>query len=262
MPTYHAAWGTLSALALALPAGQGSPPVTAKYRVDQSLTQEVDGTANGAEKQVLKFTTTTFVTVTLSDSAGGRTMRVVIDSMRGDSATPIPVAVMDSAKGGEFHAFLDRRGKPSRLTPTDTSAAAAQVQGLLTDFFPWVRAGFKVGDAWADTSINTTGEGSDTVTVRRVTNYKAAAIETRHTAKAVRITANHTSEVAGNQPTPQGPARIEGLGSGQGTYFVSPDGRYLGGEWQLSSALRLSGSFTKEPVPITVTQTTKVTAVR
>jgi hypothetical protein len=43
---------------------------------------------------------------------------------------------------------------------------------------------------------------------------------------------------------------------------VSPDGRYLGGEWQLRSALQLSGSFAKEPVPITVTQTTKVTAVR
>jgi hypothetical protein len=43
---------------------------------------------------------------------------------------------------------------------------------------------------------------------------------------------------------------------------VSPDGRYLGGEWRLRSALQLSGSFAKEPVPITVSQTTKVTAVR
>ncbi len=262
MPTYHAALGALSAVAVALPAGQGSPPVTTKYRVDQSLTQEVDGTASGAGKQVLKFTTATFVTVTLNDSAGGRTMRVVIDSMKGDSATPIPAAVMDSARGGEFHAFLDRSGKPSRLTPTGTSPAAAQVQGLLTDFFPWVRAGFKVGDAWADTSVNTTGEGSDTVTVRRVTNYKADASTTRQAAKAVRILSDHTSNVAGNQPTPQGPATIEGTGSGHGTYFVSPDGRYLGGEWQLNSALRLSGSFTKEPLPITVTQTTTVTAVR
>jgi hypothetical protein len=43
---------------------------------------------------------------------------------------------------------------------------------------------------------------------------------------------------------------------------VSPDGRYLGGEWQLRSAVQLSGSFSKEPLPITVIQTTKVTAVR
>jgi hypothetical protein len=261
MPTYLAALGALGAVALALPGGRAAP-VTAKYRVEQSLTQEVDGTASGAGKQVLRFTTTTFVTVTLNDSAGGRTMRVVIDSMKGDSATPIPAAVMDSARGGEFRAFLDRSGKPSPLTPTGTSSAAAQVQGLLTDFFPWVRAGFKVGEAWADTSVNTTGAGSDTVTVRRVTNYTAGASETRDATKAVKITADHTSKVAGNQPTPRGPAKIEGTGSGTGTYFVSPDGRYLGGEWQLRSALQLSGSFSKEPLPITVTQTTKVTAVR
>jgi len=261
MATIHAAWGALGAVALALPSGRVAP-VTTKYRVDQSLTQEVDGTASGAGKQVLKFTTTTFVTVTLNDSAGGRTMRVVIDSMKGDSATPIPAAVMDSARGGEFRAFVDRSGKPSPLTPTGTSTAAAQVQGLLSDFFPWVRPGFKVGEAWADTSVSMTGAGSDTVTVRRVTNFKAAASETRGTTKAVKITADHRSNVAGNQPTPQGPAKIEGTGSGSGSYFVSPDGRYLGGEWQLRSALRLSGAFSKEPLPITVTQTTKVTAVR
>lgn len=261
MPTYVAAVGALGAVTLAL-AGSRVAPVTTKYRVEQSLTQEVDATSSGSGKQILRFTTTTFVTVTLSDSAGGRTMKVVIDSMKGDSATPIPAAVMDSARGGEFRAFLNRSGKPSPLTPTGASSAAAQVLGLLSDFFPWVRAGFKVGEAWADTSVNTTGAGSDTVTVRRVTNYKATASETRDATKAVKITADHTSKVAGNQPTPQGPARLEGTGSGSGAYFVSPDGRYLGGEWQLRSALQLSGSFAKEPVPITVTQTTKVTAVR
>ncbi len=261
MATYLAAVGALSVAALTLPGGR-VPPVTVKYRVDQSLTQEVDGTASGAGKQVLRFSTATFVTVTLNDSAGGRTMRVVIDSMKGDSATPIPVAVMDSARGGEFRAFLSRTGKPSPLTPTGTSPAASQVQGLLSDFFPWVRPGFKVGEAWSDTSVNTTGAGSDTVTVRRVTNYRAAASETRNTTKAVKITSDHTSKVSGNQPTPQGTATIEGTGNGTGTYFVSPDGRYLGGDWQLHSALKLSGSFAKEPVPITVDQTTKVTALR
>jgi hypothetical protein len=251
----------MAAATLALP-GLRLAPVTAKYRVDQSLTQEVDASASGAGKQVLRFTTATFVTVTLTDSAGGRTMRVVIDSMKGDSATPIPVAVMDSARGGEFRAFLDRSGKPSPLTPTGTSPAAAQVQGLLTDFFPWVRAGFKVGEAWADTTVNTTGAGSDTVTVRRVTNYRAGASETRGAVKALRISTDHTSNVAGSQPTPQGPAKIEGTGRGSGAYFVSPDGRYLGGEWELHSSLNLSGAFSPQPVPVTVTQTTKVTAVR
>jgi hypothetical protein len=262
MSTHLGGWGAMAAaVTLVLPAFR-LPPVTAKYRVDQSLTQEVDASAEGQGKQTLRFSTSTFVTVTLTDSAGGRTMRVVIDSMRGDSATPIPAAVMDSARGGEFRAFVNKAGKPSPLTPTGTSPAAALVQGLLADFFPWVRAGLKVGDAWADTTVNRTGAGSDTVTVRRITTYTAAANESRGTVRAVRVTTDHTSDVAGMQPTPQGPAKLEGKGSGSGAYYVSPDGRYLGGEWRLHSSLHLSGAFAKQPVPVTVTQTTKVTAVR
>ena len=261
MPTNLGGWGAMAAATLALPAFRAAP-LTVKYRVDQSLTQEVDATSAGQGKQTLQFTTSTFVTVMLNDSAGGRTMRVVIDSLKGDSTVPIPPAVMDSARGGEFRAFVSKAGKPSPLTPTGTSAAAAQVQGLLADFYPWVRAGLKVGDAWTDTTVNTTGAGSDTVTVRRITSYKAAATESRGNVRALRITTDHRSDVAGVQPTPQGPATIEGTGGGTGAYYVSPDGRYLGGEWQLHSSLNLSGTFAKQPVPVTVTQTTKVTAVR
>jgi hypothetical protein len=68
--------------------------------------------------------------------------------------------------------------------------------------------------------------------------------------------------VAGVQPTPQGPATIEGTGGGTGAYYVSTDGRYLGGEWQMHSTLNLSGTFVKQPVPVTVTQNIKVTAVQ
>ena len=261
MPTFLGGWGALAAATLALPALE-LPPVTSKYRVDQSLTQEVDGSAEGQGKQTLRFSTSAFVTVTLADSAGGRTMKVVLDSVRGDSATPIPPAVMDSARGGEFRAFVNKAGKPSPLTPTGTSPAASQVQGLLVDFFPWVRRGLKVGEAWVDTTVNTTGAGSDTVTVRRITSYKAAGNETRGTVRAVRVATEHTSDVSGVQPTPQGPAKIEGTGGGSGSYYVSPDGRYLGGEWQFHSELNLSGSFAKQPIPIKVTQSTKVTAVR
>ena len=42
---------------------------------------------------------------------------------------------------------------------------------------------------------------------------------------------------------------------------MSSDGTYLGGDWQLRSALTISGAFTDEPLPITITQTTKVTSL-
>jgi hypothetical protein len=253
----------LSALATAmtLPALVVGPSTT-KYRIDQSLSQEIDATAAGGAKQRIAFSTTSFVTVTLADSAGGKAIRVVVDSMRGDSATPIPPAVLDSARGAEFRGFVERSGKPTGLEPVGSATAATQIQGLLSDFFPWTKAGLKIGDSWSDTTAKTNGTGSDSVTVRRVSAYKAAGNETRDTRKAVRVTEVFTSSVAGTQPTPNGPARIEGTGSGSGAYYVGNDGRYLGGSWQQQSSLKISGSFATQPLPITIVQKTKVSTLK
>ena len=251
----------LAAAVLVLPASDLAPTTT-KYRIDQSLSQEIDATAAGGAKQSVSFTTASFITVILADSAGGKAMRVVVDSVRGDSATPIPAAVLDSARGAQFRGFVEKSGKPLGLEPITGTSAAAQIQGLLSDFFPWIRAGLKVGDHWADTTAKVNGVGADSVTVRRVSAYKATANETRGTRKAVRITEDFTSSVAGTQPTPSGPARIEGNGSGKGAYYVGSDGRYLGGDWQQQSSLKISGSFAPQPLPITILQKIKVTTLK
>ena len=249
------------ATGLILPA-LGLAPSTIKYRIDQSLTQEMDATVAGGAKQRIAFSTSSFVTVTLADSAGGKAIRVVVDSVRGDSATPIPATVLDSARGAEFRGFLTKSGKPSGLKPVSKAPAATQIQGLLSDFLPWARPGLKVGDSWADTTAKTSATGSDSVTVRRVSAYKAAASETRESSKAVRVIEDFTSSVAGTQPTPNGPAHIEGSGSGNGFYFVSPDGRYLGGSWEQQSALKVSGSFAPQPLPVTIVQKTRVSTLK
>lgn len=254
-------FSALGATALFLPILDRAPSIT-KYRVDQSLMQEIDATAAGASKQSLSFTTSSFITVSLADSAGGKVIRVVVDSMRGDSTTPIPAAVLDSARGAQFHGFVEKSGKPSGLEPLSSSSAVKQVQGLLSDFFPWIRTGLKVGDSWTDTTARVSALGADSVTVRRVSAYKAAGSETRNSRKAVRIIEDFTSSVAGTQPTPDGPARIEGNGTGKGAYYVGTDGRYLGGAWQQQSSLKISGSFSPEPLPITIVQKTTVTTLK
>jgi hypothetical protein len=254
-------WTALGALAIASPAVARAQAPT-RYRIDQSLAQEVDGTAAGQGKQSIAFKTSSFVTVSLKDSAGGKAMRVVVDSIKGDSTTPIPPAVLDSVKGAVYSAFITKEGRPGRLEASNASGAPGQVQGLLSDFFPWVRAGIRPGQTWADTSVNTTGEGADTVTVRRVINYRAVPPEPKQPAKSVRIATDYSSEVAGSQPTPSGSARIEGNGTGTGSYLVSPEGRYLGGEWELASALKLSAAFAPEPLPISLRQTTKVSTIK
>jgi hypothetical protein len=253
--------GALAATAMVLPAWILAP-LTTKYRIDQSLTQEIDATAAGGAKQRIAFSTSSFVTVTLADSAGGKAIRVVVDSMRGDSGTPIPPAVLDSARGAEFRGFVQKSGKLSGLEPVGGANTAAQVQGLLSDFFPWTKPSLKIGESWSDTTAKTNGTGSDSVTVKRVSAYKAAASETLDSRKAVRVTEDFTSSVAGTQPTPNGPARIEGTGKGSGAYYVASDGRYLGGSWQQQSSLKVSGKFAPQPLPITIVQKIKVSTLK
>jgi hypothetical protein len=255
-----------SAHVTAIAAGLALPlllaPATTKYRIDQTLSQEMDATAAGGAKQRISFSTTSFVTVTTMDSASGKVLRVVVDSIRGDSATPIPPEVLDSARGSQFHGFVQKSGKPTGLEPVSSAPAAVQIQGLLSDFFPWTKAGLKVGESWSDTTAKTNATGADTVTIRRVSAYKAAAGETRDSRKAVRVTQEFTSSVAGTQPTPNGSARIEGTGTGTGLYYVSRDGRYLGGSWEQRSSLKISGSFAPQPLPITIVQKTKVSTLK
>jgi hypothetical protein len=252
----------VAAAAILLPSlGRNAPSVT-RYRLDQTLTQEIDASAAGKGKQSVSFSTSGFLTVTLTDSTGGKVVKVVVDSMRGDSASPVPAQVFDSARGAEYHAFLTSKGKLSELEPVGTMLAAQQVQGFLTDFFPWVKSGVKVGERWADTTLRSTIAGTDTVVVKRIVAYQAAAKDTRDSQKALRITSEYSSNVAGTQPTPSGPAKVEGTGEGTGTYFVTSDGRYLGGDWTLHSAVNISGAFTDQPLPITITQTTRVTTLK
>ena len=259
--SYNPAGFTALATLIILPA-MGLAPTTTRYRIDQSHSQQIDATAAGGAKQVISFHTSSFVTVTLADSAGGKIMRVIIDSLKGDSATPIPAAVLDSARGAEFRGFVERSGKPSGLEAVHGTSAIAQVQGLLSDFYPWSRAGIKAGQSWTDTTSRVNGVGTDSVTVRRVSAYKAAPAEIRQPRKAVMIIEDFSSSIAGSQPTPSGSARIEGTGSGKGSYYLGTNGEYLGGTWQHLSSLKISGSFAPEPLPITITQKTKVTTLK
>jgi hypothetical protein len=67
MPLRTARLGALAAAAMVLPAWVLAPSTT-KYRIDQSLSQEIDATAAGGAKQRIAFSTSSFVTVTLADT--------------------------------------------------------------------------------------------------------------------------------------------------------------------------------------------------
>ncbi|HET7601214.1 MAG TPA: hypothetical protein VFK09_13030 [Gemmatimonadales bacterium] len=255
----------MSALGAGAGAGALAPtaaPTTSRYRVDQTVEQVVDASAMGGGEQRQRFTVSTFLTLTLADTAGGKTVHAVVDSMRGDSTTPVPPAVLDSARGVALHGFVMSGGRLADVKPLTPTALEPQLTGVVRQLFPPVRPGAKVGDGWADTTESSSPGGGGTMSVRRVTTYKATGSETRAGVKALRIETEFTASVNGTQETPSGTATVQGTGTGKESFYLGPDGRYLGGTSSQTSKLTISGAFAPKPLPVSLTEVFTVSALR
>lgn len=252
----------LALLALfGIPLGGGSPAVKMRYRIDQTIEQAVDASAIGGGQQEQRFTVSTFLSVTLTDTAGGKVLSAVVDSMRADSA-PVPKAVLDSARGTPFHGLLDSTGHVTGVTALRDTPLAPQLTDVISRLYPGLRAGLKVGDGWTDTTTTSSPAAGGSMTVSRITTYKATATENRREGKAVKVETAVTSSVTGTQQMPGGPAQIEGTGSGTGAHYVASDGRYLGGGYSLTTKLTLAGAFASQPLPVTLTETFAVSPLQ
>jgi len=223
-------------------AGASAAPKVTRYRVDQTVDQAVDATAIGGAQQRQRFAVSTFVTVTLTDTAGGKVVNAVIDSMVSDSA-PVPKAVLDSVRGLPVHGVLDPAGHISGVKPLRETSLAPQMTDIVARLYPGLRQKLKQGDGWTDTIQVSTPTNGGTMNLRRITTYKASAKERRGSTDALKVDASFNSTVNGTQQTANGPATIEGTGSGSGAHYVASDGRYLGGSMTVTTKLTLSGAF-------------------
>jgi hypothetical protein len=245
---------TTRALAVVSLAAAMAPSSTTKYRVDQTVDQAVDATAIGGAEQRQRFAVSTFLTVTLTDTSGGKVVNAVVDSMVSDSA-PVPKAVLDSVRGLPLHGLIDQGGHVSGVKPLRDTPLAAQMTDIISRLYPGLRPKIKQGDGWTDTTKVTSPTNGGTMNLQRITTYKATAKERRGRSDALKVDASFSSTLSGTQQTPNGPASIEGTGSGTGAHYVASDGRYVGGNWTATTKLTLSGSFAPKPLPVTLTET-------
>ena len=229
---------------------------TIKYQVTQRMEQEVDASGVGGGKQAFVIKTTTFIAVTLTDSAGGKAMRVLVDSVRADSLPPqLPADSLLKAKGTAYTGFVDASGKVTEVKSQGAGVPGLQFESLLRDMYPRTRKGMKSGDTWTDTTTSSNKIGNGELSVKAITTYKAGAAETVAGMKATRLDATVASQIAGSQATPGGSADIEGTGTGVWNYFVGPNNEFLGGTGTSTSNLSVTilGAQTMT-VPVTLKQ--------
>jgi hypothetical protein len=163
-------------------------PVTTTYRLETRIEQIVDMTALGQGEQRSTLVQTAVIRVTLNDSAGGKTMHAVVDSITVSGLGAPSTASLDSLRGAWVHAFLDAEGRMSHAsTSNESSDALAQLKTTLHTLHPRVKPAFKAGDTWSDTTSVDSKSASQAMKSQIVTVYTAGGEETVGGIKARRL---------------------------------------------------------------------------
>jgi len=243
-----------------------TPPVTQRYKVTETNHQVVDLSAFGQPEQVTHVVTSSYVTLLTTDSAGGRAVKLTVDSIHIDSiesGAPFPREVFDSVRGVTATAWVPADGKVQNIVAPDTVRGAV-ASNLMRSFFPRMAPRAKVGDTWTDTT-ETTGMGSGILaaaTIRRVTNWAVSGEETIGGTKARKVDGAFSQSVSGESATPNGSMSIDGTATGTVSFGVAPDGRTLRVNSKMDLQISIAIPQAPEPIPVNGTITSVITAIR
>ncbi len=240
-------------------------PSTTRYRFDLKTETTVDLSVVGAPNQISNLDLNAWVVMTLTDSAGGKVVHVIVDSLKMETTIPqLSAATADSAKGGMIHGFVDPTGHIKNVTSTPGgNPLLAAVQGVVNALFPRIKPGTKAGDHWVDTTeVSNAGEGNNTK-VKLVLNYVAEGNETVGGLPGVKVSVASTSAVSGTMENAMaGTMEVEGNGTGTGTFAIGSDGRFLGGSLSSTIDQRLKMAMAPAPIPVKVVQSLAVTLLK
>ncbi|MBM4186096.1 MAG: hypothetical protein FJ206_02180 [Gemmatimonadetes bacterium] len=239
-------------------------PRTIRYKIETKNEQVVDLTGAGGPKQEVTMNQIALVSVTLTDSAGGRVMHVVIDSVTSDVPAPDMASALAGAKGAWIHGFLDSWGRATMTAAsTDANEIVGEFRSMFARFFPVMRPGAKAGDTWTDTATVDTKTPNRAMKTTRVTNFTLGGASTWSGETAVRLDAAGTASAAGTLENPMaGTMELETTSSGTEAFYLGSDGTYLGGESKTTMNGKIRAAVVPDAIPLTSVSTTKVTVLK
>jgi hypothetical protein len=250
---------------LVLVGAPGSPaPSTTRYKIESKAETTIDLTAMGQGTQTQNVSQLAIITVALADSAGGKSMHVVIDSVASDIQLPGAAETLAKAKGGWLHGFVDARGHATILkTSADSNDFVAELKSTMSTFFPRLKVNAKTGESWIDTTRVETKTSSRNIKSTTITTYTAGGDDTMNGEKAVRIEASFASTAEGTVENPMaGSMNLESSDTGTGKYYLGPDGRFLGGSSRAEGKATVKSAMVPDPIPLKLVRTSSVTIIK
>lgn len=167
----------MSMLLLVLQMLAGPVPIRAplRYKIVTRTNTDIDLSAAGQGSQTIALVSTTFVTVNLSDTTGGRIANIIVDSSAFDGgaiAAQLPAEMLADPKGATFHLFVVNGKSKSSILPTPMSVQAAQAAGGIELLLTGLRR-LKAGDTWTDTTTSDTITAGASAKGSRVSTWTA-----------------------------------------------------------------------------------------
>ena len=247
-------------LSLSVP---GSAPAPFRYRIEQRTENRLDLSAFGQPEQVQSSAFAWYITISYTDSAGGAVVHAVLDSLQVDLGDmPSTQTSIDSAKGTVYHGFASASRKVEQLAASKQSLYGAQFEGILRSFQPSWRPNAKAGETWTDTLDVKLDTPSIKTQSRSVRSYTLAGPAAWEGTQASKLDVSFNETQTGTLETPGGPAQLEGKTIGTGSWYVTSDGRYLGGKSSSTGDGTVNVASAPAPIPIKSTTTTSVTLIK
>lgn len=244
-------------------ASTAAAPVTVRYRIEQKTESKVDLSAFGQGEQVQNQNALWHVTISYTDSAGGRVLHAVLDSLRVDGGMiPVSPASLDSAKGTTWHGFLDAEWRLKSLAASKSSTFGSTFESTLRLLHPSVKRGAAAGASWTDTLDTPTKTAQADLRARAIRTFTMGGAEAYEGTQALRLDVALVGTVSGTMDTPGGSAEMLGGGPGTGTFYLAPDGRFIGGKSTSQTDALVTMAAAPAPIPVKTTTATTVTVVK
>ncbi|MBX6331796.1 MAG: hypothetical protein IRY91_08110 [Gemmatimonadaceae bacterium] len=224
--------------------------------------QEVQG-----QKSEFKITNEQRLSVRIS--AHGRDtldFAYTLDSSRLTSEPPVQLPDVSKLQGVQVSGSMSPLGKVYVVHSTasaDDPDAANLIEGM-SKFLVTLPKGAKVGSTWTDTTLNSVKRDGNNLDMRTITTSKILGDTMYAGQRAWRVQRTSVLHLEGNQSQNGQALQVAGDGTGDGMYYVSTSGTYLGSSatQRMSMKITLPGGAETVPVTQVVTSTVELASTK
>lgn len=187
--------------------------------------------------------------------------QVTIDSIVLKSTSPIPD--VSKLNGSKYVSLISPTGKfYSTKAPDGLDPALAQILEGVGRFLPSFRGNIAQGMRWTDTTNSKVVQQGMDLDRTSVSNYTVAGDTTIGGEKAYRVKRITAVTIAGSGSMQGSPVSMASTGSGNGAFFITPKGVYLGGAWADDVDVKITILAQNAEIIIKQNSTSRVEAIK